>query len=239
MIEAPASKTTSDTGIGAVEPEEQLRADTYRLLGHLLGTPPDDATLALLATAPTSEDENLLAVAWRMLATTAARARADQVVTEYEALFIGLGRGELVPYASWYLTGYLMEKPLAKLRSDLLTLGFERQEDVVEPEDHAAALCETMALLAEDNDLESLRTQAEFFATHIGPWMAQFFRDLQESTSARFYRAVGQLGEQFIETDQRYLDMVERPEACRPTPANRDIPERRPGAGNRTHDGRQ
>ena len=214
MSEAPASNTINEavSGIVAVDPEDQLRADTYRLLGRLLGTPPDDATLTLLATAPTSEDENLLAVAWRLLSTTAARTRADQVVTEYDALFIGLGRGELVPYASWYLTGYLMEKPLAKLRSDLAALGFERQDEVVEPEDHAAALCETMALLAEDGGLESLQTQAEFFAAHIGPWMARFFRELQEAPSAGFYRAVGQLGEQFIETDQRYLDMVERPE---------------------------
>ena len=214
MTAAPASNVTNDadTGIVAVETDDQLRADTYRLLGRLLGTPPDDAILALLATAPTSEDENLLAVAWRLLATTAARTRADQIVTEYDALFIGLGRGELVPYASWYMTGRLMEKPLAKLRSDLLALGFERQDDVVEPEDHAAALCEIMALLAEDADLESLQTQAEFFETYIGPWMARFFRDMQETTSASFYRAVGQLGEQFIETDQRYLDMVERPD---------------------------
>ena len=212
MTEAPAINTASeaDTGIVAVDPEDQLRADTYRLLGRLLGTPPDDETLALLATAPTTEDENLLAVAWRLLATSAARTTERQVADEYQALFIGLGRGELVPYASWYLTGYLMEKPLAKLRSDLLTLGFERQDDVVEPEDHAAALCEIMALLAEDADLESLQTQAEFFETYIGPWMARFFRDMQETASASFYRAVGQLGEQFIETDQRYLEMVER-----------------------------
>ena len=214
MTEAPASNTTFevDTGTVPVEPEDQLRADTYRLLGSLLGTPPDEATLALLATAPTSEHDNLLAVAWRLLATTAARTRADQVVTEYEALFIGLGRGELVPYGSWYLTGNLMEKPLAKLRSDLAALGFERQDNVSEPEDHAAALCEIMALLAEDTDLESLQVQAEFFETHIGPWMARFFRDMQETVSARFYRAVGQLGEQFIETDQQYLEMVERPD---------------------------
>ncbi len=214
MSEAPAINATNaaDSGIVAVEPDDQLRAATYRLLGRLLGTPPDDQTLALLATAPTSDDENFLAVAWRLLATTSARTRADQATTEYEALFIGLGRGELVPYASWYMTGYLMEKPLAKLRSDMLALGFERQTNVNEPEDHAAALCEIMALLAEDADLEALQTQAEFFETYIGPWMARFFRDMQKSVSARFYRAVGQLGEQFIDTDQRYLEMVERPD---------------------------
>ena len=91
-------------------------------------------------------------------------------------------------------------------------LGFERQDNVSEPEDHAAALCETMALLAESSDLESLQTQARFFNDYIGPWMAKFFKEMQASASARFYRAVGQLGEQFIETDQRYLDMVEQPD---------------------------
>jgi TorA maturation chaperone TorD len=103
-----------------------------------------------------------------------------------------------------------MEQPLAKLRADLRRLGFERQDGVCEPEDHAAALCETMALLAGDDT--ALENQAEFFEAHIGPWMARLFRDMQEATAARFYRAVGQLGEQFIETDQRYLEMVERPE---------------------------
>jgi TorA maturation chaperone TorD len=183
------------------------------VLGNLLAAAPDDDTLALFANAPVTDDDDLLAVAWRLLATSAARTSDRQAADEYQALFIGIGRGELMPFGSWYLTGFLMEKPLAKLRSDLAALGFERHDDVTEPEDHAAALCETMALLSEDGELESLQTQAEFFEAHIGPWMARFFRDMQEATSARFYRAVGQLGEQFIETDQRYLEMVERPEA--------------------------
>lgn len=212
MNEAPATceTTTAGAGVVTIEPENKLRADTYRLLGRLLGTPPDDATLALLATAPTSEEDNLLAVAWRLLATSAGRAVANQVTSEYEALFIGLGRGELVPYASWYLTGFLMEQPLAQLRSDMRELGFERRDNVSEPEDHAAALCEIMALLAGDDESGSLETQAQFFENHVGPWIARFFRDMQQAPSAHFYRAVGQLGEQFIETDQRYLEMVGR-----------------------------
>jgi TorA maturation chaperone TorD len=226
MTEAPASNETraADADDVAIDPEDRLRADTYRLLGRLLGTPPDDETLALLATAPTSEDDNLLAVAWRLLATTAARGRADQASDEYEALFIGLGRGELVPYASWYMTGYLMEQPLAELRSDMRQLGFELHDDVSEPEDHAAALCEIMALLATEADPCSLARQAKFFETHIGPWMARFFRDMQQADSARFYRAVGQLGEQFIETDQRYLEMVRRPDGAAAT-LNRPGPD--------------
>ena len=204
----PATQaTTSEAGRAmAAEPGQELRADTYRLLGNLLAAPPGAETLALFAGAPVSDEDDLLSVAWRMLAASAARADAREVV----------------PYGSWYLTGFLMEKPLAKLRADLMALGFERRDNVSEPEDHAAALCETMALLAEGADLESLQTQARFFHDHIGPWMARFFREMQAATSARFYRAVGQLGEQFIETDQRYLEMVERPD---------DVPDGTNGSG--------
>ena len=211
MTEAPATNDAAAApGVVSLEPEERLRADTYRVLGRLLAMPPDAETLALFAQAPVSDEDNLLAVAWRMLALSAERTTPEQVADEYQALFIGLGRGELVPFGSWYLTGFLMEQPLAKLRNDMLRLGFERQDEVSEPEDHAAALCEIMALLAADDGPGSLASQAEFFDNHIGPWMARFFRDMQQASSARFYRAVGQLGEHFIDTDQRYLEMVER-----------------------------
>lgn len=211
MTEAPATQDASAVpGIASLEPEDRLRAYTYRVLGRLLAAAPDAATLELFAEAPVSDEDNLLAVAWRMLALSAERATPGDVADEYQALFIGLGRGELVPFGSWYLTGFLMEQPLARLRSDMRKLGFERQDNVAEPEDHAAALCEIMALLAEEGGPGSLESQARFFETHIGPWMARFFRDMQQAVSARFYRAVGQLGEQFINTDQRYLEMVER-----------------------------
>lgn len=212
MTEAPATQDASAAqGLASAEPEDRLRADTYRVLGRLLAAPPDAATLDLLADSPVSDADNLLAVSWRMLALSAGRATPADVADEYQTLFIGLGRGELVPFGSWYLTGFLMEQPLARLRIDMQRLGFEREEGVAEPEDHAAALCEIMALLAEEGGAGSLESQAAFFDTHIGPWMPRFFRDMQQASSARFYRAVGQLGEQFIETDQRYLDMVERP----------------------------
>jgi len=211
MAEAPAARDALAASVGAasMEPETRLRADTYRLLGRLLAAPPDADTLRLLGEAPITEDDNLLAVAWRMLALSAQRTTASQAADEYQTLFIGLGRGEIVPYASWYLTGFLMEQPLAKLRADMRVLGFERHDDVREPEDHAAALCEIMALLAGDEAAAPLQTQAGFFKTHIEPWMAGFFRDLQGASSARFYRAVGQLGEQFVGTDQQYLEMVD------------------------------
>jgi TorA maturation chaperone TorD len=211
MTEAPATQdATAAPGIAPPEPEDRLRADTYRVLGRLLAAPPDAETLGLFARSPVSNEDSLLAVAWRMLAMSAGRATPEEVADEYQTLFIGLGRGELVPFGSWYLTGFLMEQPLARLRADMQKLGFERDEGVSEPEDHAAALCEIMALLADEGGPGSLETQAAFFETHIGPWMTRLFRDMQEASSARFYRAVGQLGEQFINTDQRYLEMVER-----------------------------
>lgn len=212
MAEVPATSdgTTGTTGIPAIEPEDRQRADAYRLLGRLLAAPADEETLGRIAEAPVPDDDTYLAMGWRMLAASAARTTTDQVEDEYTALFIGLGRGELVPYASWYLTGFLMEQPLAKLRADMDRLGFARHDGVREPEDHAAALCEIMALLAEDPEAGSLEAQADFFASHIGTWLARFFRDLQVARSARFYRAVGQFGEQFITLDQRYLGMVER-----------------------------
>ena len=127
MDEAPATRDATAMAVSgaAPEPEDQLRADTYRVLGSLLAAAPDSDTLELFAGAPVAEDGDLLAVAWRLLATSAGRTTAQQVEDEFAALFIGIGRGELMPYSSWYLTGFLMEQPLAKLRSDLKRLGFD------------------------------------------------------------------------------------------------------------------
>jgi TorA maturation chaperone TorD len=179
--------------------EDQARGQVYSLLGHLLAGPPDAPLLESLRRArPESGDTSLFAASWELLAVAAARAEPAALREEYEALFIGVGRGEIVPYGSWYLTGFLMEQPLAQLRGDLKSLGIERQAGVCEPEDHAAALCDTMALLILGDEPASLEQQHEFYARHIEPWMAPFFRDLQKAPSARLYRAIGQLGEQFI-----------------------------------------
>jgi len=186
--------------------EERVRSHAYSLLGALLAAPPGRELLELLAAAePAPGSEGDFAAAWRELAIAAARAGGEPLAQEYQDLFIGVGRGEVVPYGSWYMTGFLMDRPLARLRQDLQRLGFERQAEVKEPEDHAAALCETMALLiAEGHDLDR---QRRFFQSHMGPWMKTFFRDLREAPSASFYRAVGQLGEQFVEFESGYLTM--------------------------------
>ena len=209
---------TPETGIGdtverivpmvTAADDDQVRGNVYALLGHLLSAPPDAAVLeSLAAIAPAPEGESLLTASWQMLGDAATRATPESLRDEHTTLFIGLGRGEVVPYASWYLTGFLMEQPLARLRGDLQELGIERHEGVREPEDHAAALCDAMALLITGDDPAPVALQSQFFARHIEPWMGRFFRDLQQASSARFYRAVGQLGEQFIEVETRAFGM--------------------------------
>ena len=210
MTEAPAevgTESAAGNAAGAVSAEELLRANTWSLLAQLLGNAPDEQLLTVLAEidAEKAESDDLVGAAWRMLGQAAGRASPAELADEYQDLFIGVGRGEIVPYGSWYLTGFLMEKPLARLREELKFLGFERQEGVTEPEDHAAALCDVMAMINTGDEPASLEAQAGFFDRHISPWMGRFFRDLQQAPSARFYRAVGQLGEQFIEVEKRYL----------------------------------
>ena len=187
--------------------DDALRAKTYRLFATLLAAPPRQELLDILRDMEIGEEDATLAPAWRMLALAAQRSTVDAVDDEYHALFIGVARGELLPYGSWYLTGFLMERPLAELREDLKDLGYARQADIKEPEDHVAALCETMSLLILDNDIGFGRCK-KFFDDHIEPWMSRFFKDLQEAESAEFYSAVGLLGEKFLEVDKQYLGMT-------------------------------
>ena len=185
---------------------DAVRANTYGLLGALLAGPPPREMLDLLAGIdPPSEDG--LGSAWRALERAAHNAEVEAVDDEYHDLFIGVGRGELIPYGSWYLTGFMMDKPLAVLRSDLAALGFERRDGVKEPEDHAAALLETMALLAASPE-HGIDVQRRLFDRHLATWIRTFFTDLQAADSARFYRAVGRFGDRFMAFEMQYLSIV-------------------------------
>jgi TorA maturation chaperone TorD len=195
--------------VTTVSEEDLLRAGTYALLGALLAGPPGDDLLARLGEVEEDPgDSGEMAACWQLLKQASGQTAAAQADDEYHDLFIGLGRGEVVPYASWYLTGFLMERPLALLRRDLARYGIERQEGVSEPEDHAAALCEAMAVVIQDGDTAA---QKALFHDHLAPWMQRFFRDLQDARTARFYRAVGRLGEQFMQFERQYLDLPARP----------------------------
>ena len=194
-----------------VADDDAVRANTYGLLGALLAAPPRREHFDLLANIdiPSADGPSTdgLTAAWSSLGHAAEHADVGAVDDEYHDLFIGVGRGELIPYCSWYLTGFVMDKPLAVLRADLAALGFERRDDVKEPEDHAAALLETMALLAASAE-HGIDVQRRFFDRHVATWMRTFFADLQSADSARFYRAVGQLGDRFMKFETQYLSIV-------------------------------
>jgi TorA maturation chaperone TorD len=184
------------------------RTEVYRLLGTLLASPPGNDVLALLRQIEPVEDSggNAMTGAWRVLRDEAERVESEQIRAEYFSLFIGLGRGELVPYASWYLAGSLMERPLASIRARLRELAYCRQEGVREPEDHAAALCEVMGMIISDNCL-SFDKQTGFFNDYIGSWMEAFFTELEQAELASFYRAVGRLGVAFMQLEKQYFSL--------------------------------
>lgn len=190
-------------------PDDAIRADVYRLLGALLARTPTPEVLGLLRQIPAPEDgeSGEMAAAWETLRLAGERAEVEALDDEYHDLFIGVGHGEVIPYASWYLTGLLMDQPLVYLRRDLSRLGFERRDEVKEPEDHAAALLETMGLIIASADEISFDAQARFFHDHVATWMELFFRDLQKAETARFYRAVGEFGERFLKLEKQYLTM--------------------------------
>ena len=182
----------------AVDPVDAARAREYALLAALLSCPPSNALLGEIARL--QGDVTPLGRAHATLAQAASEAAAD-VEREFFDLFVGLGRGELLPYGSYYLTGFLNERPLSRLRDDLAALGIERVENHFEPEDHAATLCEIMAGLAAGRFPASEQAQRAFFEKHMAPWMGRLFADMEKAASAKFYRSVGSLGRLFLEIE--------------------------------------
>lgn len=191
-----------------VDDAEKSRADTYRILARLFRAAPDADLLQGLAGCGGDEAPgSKLTSAWNDLAEECRRADPVALDQEYHALFIGLGRGEVLPYASWYLSGFLLDKPLARLRADLGRLGIDRADDVSESEDHVAALCETMALLIGPEDGIDLAGQKHFFDRHLQPWISQFLADVQGAQNTDFYHPVARLAQAFFEFEQRWLSL--------------------------------
>lgn len=195
----------------AVDETDLARSQEYALLGALLLRAPDGELLSRLADLEASDTP--LGAAHAALAGVAAAAEAPVVRREYFELFEGVGRGELLPYASYYLTGFLNERPLARLRADLGRLGLERAEGHFEPEDHLGTLCEIMSGLAAGGFEAAPGEEANFFARHLQPWAGRFFADLEQAGSARFYRAVGAVGRTFIAIETTGFDMAGRSHA--------------------------
>ena len=194
----------------SMAPEEAGRQAVYGFLARTLSGPAEKVELAY--TAPLASDEAPLNQAFAEFRTVLDSTPSEALERHYHDLFIGVGRGELVPYASYYLTGFLNEKPLADIRVDLETLGFARAEGVSEPEDHIASLCEVMAQLIEGTASGEFEVyeQERFFSAHLAIWAPRFFADLQAAKSAGPYREIGRIGSLFMEIEEEGFGMIAR-----------------------------
>ncbi len=187
---------------GALAADDEIaaaRAREYALLSALLRRAPNSDLLARLAAL--RGDASPLGLAHAALADAASAATPERVEREFFNLFIGIGRGELLPYGSYYLAGFLNERPLARLRDDLVRLRIERVEGETEPEDHAAVLCEIMAGLADGRFDGPQDADRELFEKHLAPWIGRFFADLERAEAADLYRRIGTVGRTFMEIE--------------------------------------
>jgi TorA maturation chaperone TorD len=182
-----------------IDEVDAARTREYALLATLLARSPDAELLGRLARL--RADPSPLGMAHSALGEAASRLGAERVGREYFDLFVGLGRGELLPYASYYLTGFLHERPLARLRADLKRLEIEQTNGQSEPEDHAAILCEIMSGLAGGVLEAPPGADREIFEKHMAPWMGRFFADLETTRTADFYARVGALGRTFMDIE--------------------------------------
>jgi len=187
--------------------EETLRANLYDLLSALLARPPSRGLLDQVARL--EGDATPLGQGIGALARVARATTEKAAEREFNALFIGLTRGELLPYASYYMTGFLHEKPLAVLRRDMGRLGMSRADNVYEPEDNIASLCAMMAGLIRGRFGEpaDLATQKDFFSAHVAPWAGHFFTDLEGAKASVLYAPVGAVGRVFMEIEREAFRM--------------------------------
>ena len=193
--------------MAAISEEDVLRAQLYEFLATLLRVEPADEVLAQVAGL--TGDDSPIGQASATLAHLARQMDAANVRSEYVDLFIGVGRGELLPYCSYYLTGFLNEKPLASLRQDMAAIGIVRADGVKDPEDHIASLCDMMAGLIRGQFGRpfSLAEQASFFKEHLAPWGGLFFSDLESAKNAVFFAPVGSIGKAFMDIESKAFDM--------------------------------
>lgn len=204
MTQNPAATSALD--------EETARAEIYGLLAQLYYAPPAPELLAALRVAVTDAPDQgaFLEEPWREV-VGAARAQADQAIAdEYDALFGGVGKPEVYLFGSHYLSGFLNEKPLARLRTDLAELGLGRDEAMPETEDHIAYLCEVMRYLIAGDDVAvaNLTKQREFFAEHVQPWVQQMCDAIAAHPKAKFYGALAAFTRAFVNVEAQGFDML-------------------------------
>lgn len=192
--------------------EETARAEVYGLLAALYYAPPSAELLAQLRVAVTEAPAagGFLEEPWRQFVGTVRDLSDEQVAAEYDALFGGVGKPEVYLFGSYYLSGFLNEKPLAALRGDLAALGLARDETMPETEDHFACVCEVMRYLIAGDDVEvaNLTQQQKFFSAHVQPWAAQMCEAISAHPKARFYAALAAFTAAFVSVETQGFDLM-------------------------------
>ncbi|CAN1538673.1 TorD Uncharacterized component of anaerobic dehydrogenases [Rhabdaerophilaceae bacterium] len=192
--------------VDVLDPVDAARGQLYLLFANLLLRIPDEDVLIDLRRL--SGDETSFGQALDALAASADITQAEAIAREHFSLFVGVGRGELLPFASYYLTGFLYERPLVRARSDMRRLGVERSAEFSEPEDHIGFLMEIMAGLVLRRIAGEASEEKKFFEKHLKPWAERFFADLAKAESAKFYQAVGRLGAVFMAIESEAFEMA-------------------------------
>ncbi len=196
----------------ALSPEDQARADCYAVLARLFADAPDRVFLDALGSAARHPDgEGMpLAVAWNRLLDASRAMDSDAARQEYDDLFVGVGKCEVNLHGSHWRTGFMMEKPLAELRTELAVLGLSRKGAATMVEDHLSALCESMRLLiAGDVERRSapVDVQRNFFQKQLYPWVFDCCAAIEQSSIANYYRRVAEFGSLFMAVERDSLDM--------------------------------
>lgn len=192
--------------------EETARAEVYGLLAALYYAPPTPELMAQLRVAVTEAPAagGFLEEPWRAV-VAAARALDDAAVAdEFDALFGGIGKPEIYLFGSHYISGFLNEKPLAVLRTDLAALGLGRDDTMPETEDHFAYLCEVMRYLiaGEDVEIANLTQQQKFFNAHLQPWAHTMCDTVAAHPKAQFYAALAGFTRAFVAVETQGFDML-------------------------------
>ena len=190
---------------------DSFRANVYGLLARLLTEPPSDETMQILRDLDGMDDGTEICKALANLGSVAVRTPIGKAEAEYTSLFYGHGAGgEVHPYASFYLTGFIYEKPLAEIRADLSEIGVEPTGRNSEPEDHIAFLFEVMHGLVTGGfgGVPDLARQRVFFTKHLAPWAGLMFKDLEAASSAALYMPVGALGRLFLAVEAEAFEMA-------------------------------
>jgi TorA maturation chaperone TorD len=192
--------------------EETARAEVYGLLAQLFYAPPAPELLAALRVAPTEAPAagGFLEEPWRALVGVCRDMDDAEIAAEHDALFGGVGKPEVYLFGSHYLTGFLNERPLARLREDLAGLGLARDEAMPETEDHLAYLCEVMRYLiaGDDVSVSNLTRQQAFFTDHLQPWAPAACDAVAGHPRARFYARLADFTRAFLGVEQQGFDML-------------------------------